>query len=827
MSTRPNKLTVFIQKADFSILPHLIVSLNGLLNTPPFIDDRYCKVSITYAWLLKGIATAIKRLIAAHSEFVLEDVCLDVICKFSEAEGYSAHATDGIRDISAEIKKSIPSWFELNLAFFWFIVDKELAQLKKSDEENLEHYWPVMLNTPFYDFTDECFDDLLKQTGQLSSLHRQIIALTLILARLKRSELAPERLVKLKQHTSMRKELSDYFHKIFNPTPDKVLQRKEAEWERKLNARKKEEENKLLQWITHTQANLPDIRSGTDRQSLYALHNYTAEKDASGSRWPIADWESLCEKFGREVAIAYREGVKRFWKSYTPKLRSEGASGESVPSEIILGLNGLQLEAESNITWLIDLGEEEIELACRYACHELNGFPSWFNLFFERYSKEICAILCKELQYDLATKATEGRELYVLHKIWSTEFIWDEMASRCSDMLQLTEPVNISSLESLLDIIQGSSLTDEILVSLIKSKNISSLPVTHASRWFAMWMGIAPHEAFPELSGCIESIPDSGTRTDFVMEFIVYLLGGRRSIRTNTRNAFHTPEYLTRLYLLMHEHIRVREDINRANQGVYSPVLRDDAQDARNHLAEMLRNIPGKATYEALLKISESHPEDHYKPWFKRMAKDRAELDGDIPAWTTRQVLDFHAKFENTPSDHKSLAELVHSRFLDLKYDLEDGDSSIAETLMRIEEEPEMRIFLGRELREKAFGRYCIPQEEELADGKKPDFRFHGMGFDAPIPAELKLADKWSGNALFERLENQLCGNYLRDKRSTHGLFILVNQGKNRKLWTVESKRVDFEELVVSLERHWLQISPKLPDIEHVEIVGIDLTKRG
>jgi len=45
------------------------------------------------------------------------------------------------------------------------------------------------------------------------------------------------------------------------------------------------------------------------------------------------------------------------------------------------------------------------------------------------------------------------------------------------------------------------------------------------------------------------------------------------------------------------------------------------------------------------------------------------------------------------------------------------------------------------------------------------------------VPAELKLADNWTGPHLFERLEIQLCGEYLRDLRSSRGIFVIVYLG--------------------------------------------------
>jgi len=137
-----------------------------------------------------------------------------------------------------------------------------------------------------------------------------------------------------------------------------------------------------------------------------------------------------------------------------------------------------------------------------------------------------------------------------------------------------------------------------------------------------------------------------------------------------------------------------------------------------------------------------------------------------------------------------------------------------------------MRNFLARELRGRAQGRYHLPQESELADGKRPDLRFHGNGFDAPVPAELKLADRWTGPKLLERLENQLCGDYLRDPHSRRGFFVLVHNG-TEKAWMVgEGVQADFEGLVEALVARWRVIAPKFPDIDDVQVVGINLPLR-
>ncbi len=276
----------------------------------------------------------------------------------------------------------------------------------------------------------------------------------------------------------------------------------------------------------------------------------------------------------------------------------------------------------------------------------------------------------------------------------------------------------------------------------------------------------------------------------------------------------------------MHEHVRREEDIERAGKGVYSPGLRDDAQEARNSLYELLLRMPGKESFLAIQEVAQKSPD---RPWLARYPKEKAEREGDLAVWEPSAVREFNDKLEKMPTTHRELADLAVHRFIDLKIDLEEGDSSIAGILKTVQFETDMRKFIGRELRQKAMGRYAVPQEEELADGKRMDFRFHGTGgIDAPVPIELKLSDAgWSGKDHFERLQNQLCGDYLRDPRSNRGIFALVNRGK-QGTWVLPSgANVNFDGLVAALREHWKTLASLYPDIDDVFVIGIDLTKRG
>jgi hypothetical protein len=153
---------------------------------------------------------------------------------------------------------------------------------------------------------------------------------------------------------------------------------------------------------------------------------------------------------------------------------------------------------------------------------------------------------------------------------------------------------------------------------------------------------------------------------------------------------------------------------------------------------------------------------------------------------------------------------------------------SEAAVLQAIDRETVMRNYIGGWCERTSHGRYHLPQEEELADAKRPDLRWFGSGFTSHVPVELKLAENWSGPELAERLENQLCGDYMRESGSTRGIFLLTYRGKDGKTsWELPLGTVgSFDELVSGLQHQWQSISHKYPKVDEIRVIGVDLTKR-
>jgi len=826
--------TEFTSAADIELLPQFVTGLNKLLSLPPMLERRYCEVSERFLWLMTPACKVVERLILARHPASLDPDALAVLHKFSAARAYGRH---DLTDVKVDFSKLVPAWKDLNRALFWFGVERSREAIDKKRGERLTHFWRASPSGSSWRFDEGDFDYVAGEISRQTLLDNRLVALSLAFDLYRSAERPRAWREKLKKMVTSNDELSERLGTYLRPPAqsqdERRWKRQEARWKRRDEARRKKQDKYHADWKRYLNENLDEIRAaqrdnpGAITNALYYLFDQIRDEDNTTQRWTEYNWRTLIPEYGEEVARFFRDGTVSFWRHHEPKLRSEGAPLNETTFAVIIGLTGLEIEANETKDWAKSLSAAEVERACKYASFELNGFPTWLPKLFETQPKIVCDFLMREMRYELSIEKPETETHYVMSDVsWSGQWAWDQIAPGIHDLLK-REPTNLSNLDKLLKVLQGSNRPDELIEKLASRKCRTLRKPEHVARWFAVWTGVAPDAAIASLRVRIGEMADPNERTLLAMTFATHLLVGRRGDGVAARQAFKTPEYLKSLYLLMHAHIRCEEDINRAGTGAYSPGLRDSAQDARNSLLELLNQIPGKESFLALMDIARMHPEEASRPWIMLHAKTKAEQSGDIEPWSPAQVRDFHDRLDFTPSNHRELAELAILRLLDLKDDLEHGDSSVAGILQTVTQETDIRKYIGRELREKASGRYSIPQEEEFADAKKPDLRFHGIDFDGPVPAELKLADNWTGPELFERLENQLCGDYLRDNRSSRGIYVLVYRGDKGR-WGVpcSGKRVKFAGLILALQEHWRQISPKFPNVDDISVIGIDLTKR-
>lgn len=820
----------FVNRVDLDLLPDLLTRLAALLDKPPFVDRRFCKVSTQYAWLIEPVAVSLNRLVAERSACVLQQPILRLFRKVATGRSYEA---GGLCELKGDLSKAVPEWTALNDAIFWDDIEQERASDNK-EGRRLTRFWQGGIFGSFTSFKINDFKRVTAMIGEQLFLDDKLVALSLAF-RLYidggRKQASRRALWKAASGTE---ELEVELGTMMRPKADpgnRKHKQWERDWERRRLKRKRNEKEARAKWLDWLSKNTEHLRdpgfedpASTSRAQQY-VYQRLRDLSAERNQYTLNDWSVLEPELGAEIARAFRDGVVGYWRKNKPQLVSEGAPINSTAFSTMLGLVGLSIEAHENKEWLASLTEADAEVAFRYAMDELNGFPFWLKQVFDTFPDLILRLVIKEVDYEL-DDATKDNELhYVLYDVsWSGDWLWDRLAPALLKRLS-REPANLQSLQKLLKIVSGSSANPDDLAGLAGRKTRTLRRIDHLACWCAVWAGIKPEKALPELEARLVGLCDED-RCELTMSFITHLVGSHHSAGLSARPAFRTPAHLKRLIEMVHTVIRVEDDIDRAGKGVYSPTLRDNAQDARDHLTALLEEIPGKEAFAALEALSREHPNVSARSWYHLKARRKAQADADAGTWRVSQVVEFDRDQERTPSNHQELFDLAVGRFNDLKADLEDGDSSTAKILVSVGEEVEIRKYLGGELRRSANGRYTIPQEEELADAKRIDLRLQGAGFDGPVPVELKLADNWTGPKLFERLENQLCGDYLRDRHSSMGLFVLVYRGTQANWKLLDGRKVDFDELVEGLHTLGQELARTLPGVDAVKVLSIDLTAR-
>lgn len=825
----------FVRAADPAALIVLVDRVQPLLARAPVVDRRHCEVSEQFGWLLRPVALAVERLVLLRHAHASSLGALHILYLLPRAAQFDRARGS---DVALMLDTVVPAWPELNWSVFWYTATQERLWLDAKKAERLTDCWPVICWSPYFQFGPNDLDAVLNQIDVRPDLDDKMIAVSLAF----RIYIGAGRPTPMRKRLNTRvqatPELKAQLATLMKPSPagpDQLrYRRRSAQWERRDAARKLKDETNRQEWQAHLAANLNSVRGlglakpDAVTNAQYYLHGELRRLNGNNHNYSDSHWRSLEAEFGADVAKAYRDGAVAFARRQKPRLVSEGAPPSTIPFAAILGLNGLAIESAEVADWPSGLDDAGAERAFRLAMHELNGFPPWMPRLYAHAPALITRMSLVEVDFELATEG-EGGSTYLLHDLnYGGQWLWDEIGPALLQRLSESDRGTLENLRYVLNIIQGSKVADTDIADVAK-RRVDGPDADRSATWFAIWVAVDPDQGVTALEARLAGIRDKAARTRFAMIFISQLVGGRRARGFWCRDQFKTPETLKRLYLLMHAYIQRKDDIERAGKGVYSPELRDDAQDARDALFNWLNEIPGKAAFVALREIATAHPDVGSRVWFDHHARAKAQADSESDPWRVEQVREFHDTLERTPRTHRELYDLAVYRLLDLKADLEDGDGSEASVLRTAVLETDVRNYIGNRLRREALSRYVATQEEELADAKRPDLRLQGVGFDGPVPMELKLADRWTGPSLFERLEVQLSGDYLRDVRSRRGLFVLVHRGDDKKArWQIPPtmEPVDFKGLVEALEAQWESLASRYPDVDGLRVIGIDLTAR-
>lgn len=830
-----DRLPVQCSKDEPEPLAKFVSGLNELLGRKPHIEQVECHLSEEFAWLLGPASHAVERLVDARSATALSSDALAVMQKVPVARLWGVGDFHEHEDLLREL---VPAWTELNDALFWHSVDTARAR-QETEKHGLTGFLQVTSYEHYWKFGVERFGDVVEFIRKRDLFDDKHVAFSLAHLLLREADEPDDRLSDLERAVEGYSELTEQLDALMNPKIDQRFIEWEEEEARRKKRRKKEERERSrnrAEWVKRLKAtpdfvrHPPGLKPGDFSKDQYHLLVNIERAGLCTSRGDGANWKSLIPEFGKDVAQAYRDAAVAHWRHFTPGLRSEGQNTNEIPYSLNFAMAGLEIEATEVDGFPATIAEAEVRHALRYIVWEINGFPRWLEQLHRTHAELVLDAVLAELHWELAHTEQTKPLHYILHNLFHcAPWMHDFLVQPISDWVERNEILNIDALRHCIDVLMSGGADTKTLSRLAQSKIASNASVEQCALWYALWINVDAEQGISATKKWLKGLPEREASRAAQL-FIVQLMDTRPSSGTDHgRRDFRNPKDLKALYILMLQHIRVTDDIERANKGAYAPVLRDHAQDARNALFKMLSETPGKETYVALSDLARDHPVAKYRPWMKELAYKRAEEDADLgQRWSAQQVREHDQRQLMTPMTHQQLFDLTVGRLNDLKDWIERGNDSPYKTWQRAEDEPEVRNLVAGWLNRSSSGRYTIAQEPELPNKQKSDIWIQSPQVASPVPIELKVLDNgWPGPKLCERLRNQLAGDYLREETAGCGVFLLVWQGRSKsRNWNIDGKRVALPELCAALDRYWDTVSDKFTNVVSIEVILVDLTVR-
>ena len=823
-------------------LAELVSGLRTILDRPPFVERQHCRVSKDFSWLLGSATLAVERLISAHSETAMQDHALAIMLMRPAARNWEASGLDDYEDSLSEL---VPDWPKLNDILFWRCIDEARTRLEK-DGQRLDSALQVLWPRHYWSFGTGALSRVLDWVKERELEDDRLVALSLAFRIYAEAGKPVDMLAQLKDAVTGDAPLEARLDQLLNPTAsERERKSQQQNLKRKQRQDKEDREREQIKsdWIACLRTNPDRVRSPTGIEpggisnDQYWLYREVVDSGHRSSRGEGAEWKSLIDQFGIEVARAYRDAAVSHWRHYKPGLRSENpgiqpgeSSGSVISYSLLFAMAGLEIEAKEVTEFPQHLSETDVLHALRYIASELNGFPSWLEAIYRTHPQAVIEAIKTELFWEL-TNTQPGQPMhYILDHInFDAPWLHAAIAEPLLERMRVNDVTSTEALSASLSILRSSNVEPPELAVVAQSKVAAGQPKEHLPYWYAMWVDSEPDTGIPAVANWLECFGSPKASSHAAQLFISILMGtiGGRSSGPHIEN-FRTAEHLKALYVLMHKHIRSEEDIDRAGGGVYTPELRDNAQDARNALFRFLSEIPGKATYVAIKELVEEHPDPITRPWMEKHAFERAEQDGDLGPWAPKQVHEFGSRLTLTPSTHRQLYDLTIDRLTDLKNWIEHGVDSPFQTWQRAESESELRTLVTGWLNSRWDNKFTTAQEPELANNQRMDIWLHNESVRSPVPVELKVLDKrWSGPMLCERLRNQLAGDYLRHEKEGCGVMLLAWQGRNaNRKWRINGELADVTGLQKALKDYWAGISSNFPSVVAIEIIVIDMTIR-
>jgi hypothetical protein len=808
-----------------------IARLSSLCLSEPFVQ-RYQRVSKRYLELARHVEPIARRELQALGDREPSEHLIHLLMVVERAERDYDHDDEG-----PSLRELVHSKPKVQRALAWSDVAEQRA--REGSDAAPTYFWQVTtLDSPPWQFSESDLPWLFQDLAGRSAAPDQRIALNAILAILTRSNRLDAELPRLRalaQHCAhLQQELESY---LAPQSPPSAAMRnhelKMAEHQRIRAAQQKRDREswtRFEQELRQDPNQLRDPEKVTSWRAgayrLWHLTRWLMHRTGANDEAAPAQWRLLEEGFGREVAEAYRDGLKIHWratKPERPKRRKGGAITIKYPN--ILAFAAVGVEAGENPDWTSGLTDEEAKRAALHGCLTEQGYPEWIESLVESHPRVALPVIRRAIRQEYLSGAAGvsaflyryGRGMLSTHpaiqKILFALIVSKEPRelNKFDCMVGMAERIelNVKQRNKLFQI------SEQRLNSHLAARRIAE------ARWsLALLLLLDLHRGLAYLESWLSDVPPTEVKKHAEQTFAFLFDPHDPTIPSALRSA--SVADLERLLRLVYTHIRPEADAYR--EGSYTPNTRDHAENARNSILTTLLERPGADAYRAFRRVADDPAVALRAARFRELARGMAERDAELPAWTPKEVVNFERERTAPVKTGSDLLRLVEAILKDIQFQFTKGDASSRRVVQRAEDEDEVQNWLVEQLNLRARDRFRAFREAEVAQGDKPDVIVASTSASCEVAIEVKHGKRWTVRQLDAALRNQLAEDYLKPEARRHGILVITHH-RTRQWRDIETDELmTFPRLIGRLSATAAALTHNAVGAIEVKCMGIDAT---
>jgi hypothetical protein len=577
-------------------------------------------------------------------------------------------------------------------------------------------------------------------------------------------------------------------------------------------------------------AELSDASKVATHAGFTRLHNLSWWlHKKTGAEYPAAvrHWRLLEAAFSKDIAEAYRDGMKALWRVYGPEKPVRQPGGPITVKWItICAYAAVGLECADNPDCTRVWSDSDVRRALQHACFSEQGYPDWLDTLIEARPK-----LAEPFVRDAFKAEWEAQEnrvsYFIYHFAQHGVAIHPDLQTAVFDVI-VSEPKLINTLDYALDIVRKLTLSEAQratlrTISLARFEALKKSASSWAARYVALLFLLDAPSAVTTLIGWLRGEKPS-TRKALTITVLGLLFGTLNPLIAGVLAKLPVP-VLRDLTLFTYQEIRPDQD--NVHEGSYTPDDRDDAENARNAILKALIESEGPAAFEAVMGLSR-HPDIRSRRIrFRELARSMAERDADVSAWRPEDVLVFEREKTLPARTAPQLYRLVQAMINEIGWEFDNADASARAVLETAKDEEAVQEWLAAEMKQRAKGRYHVPRESEVAEGNRPDILVLAIGAPVEVAIEAKHGGKgWSTKAIEDSLRRQLVEDYLRPATRRHGVFVVTNHRTRGWRHPKTRKSMSFPEMIAYLNSVAVKLTKNSVREIAVAVIGIDAVRK-